>query len=325
MPDFYIFPTESLLLGELLGEYERRDTYFLDLVRRRLLPIMPSLIESKEFYNLGKIKDFSRKSLLDLIFAELKHSLSLSKADEVFGINAAYGPFEHAILEVVEYCDAFDIHDEKAEQYRAFLRRSGPEAKDAIQQLIGEVARTNGYGDLLSLGEAFGRAIADCESGSNFLLAYALNVHSYDDEFRFAVADRVDQALIVSLVESDLVKSSSVGRGLLASEIQKMDQVYILGPTSIDRARSHIDRLLGVLWCAFGEVLGQVRDLDYFARGNDVDKAASRVFRVTSNSSRDDIRYALQDAERRLVESHPEDGQAEKIIADLARAEPLKL
>ena len=90
MADYYVFPTEALLLGECLGEYLEAGGCFIDHVRRRLVPVFPSLVQRREQYGLADLVDRSRKSLLDLILLDLSGSLSSTTLDDQYALHPAF-------------------------------------------------------------------------------------------------------------------------------------------------------------------------------------------------------------------------------------------
>jgi hypothetical protein len=81
-----IYPSEALVFGLCVGEYLPKNNNkphdpFVSILRRRLLPIIPSfraMKENRAEYDLSK-------SLFDLILENLGESVALSKLEKLRG------------------------------------------------------------------------------------------------------------------------------------------------------------------------------------------------------------------------------------------------
>jgi hypothetical protein len=83
------------------------------------------------------------------------------------------------------------------------------------------------------------------------------------------------------------------------------------------KTKSDLQMYRHILWVAFGEVLGSIRDLDQSAKEHDSESIAPRTFGVGRNDTPDRIRKWLGDAERELAYGVGDIGTPEKVVISL--------
>lgn len=324
MENYSIFPTESLLLGECLGEYleytnECQSTAsFLDFVRRRLLPVIPTLENVGVIHGLDTIHEKKRKSLTELIVIELRDCLATSAFDEVVGIHPLYHRL-HAWFEAKE------SWDESPSKPSAFDRRSRDDTK-AIEVRLTSWVHSTGHVELFQLGLAFGKLIADCGQAVADLCTWLSPSDELSESLtEFCLTSYVSEERLSEIVKSEFVQNSGVTHELIDSIRSHLNLPYpCLGTeysVNVNQAVTNARDALTALWCVFGEVLGSVRSIDVFAREMDASSITPRAFAevITPESSFDQVHMALVNAERRLAESK-ETLLAESIIRDCGAA-----
>jgi len=311
---YFMFPTEALLLGECLGEHESGRGYFLDIVRSRVLPMMPSLIKHKLDPELGPVTDDSRKSLLDLILSQLGDAVARSHMDRALGLLPAATQLAHYWQSIVE----IDPTSDNARGLEAALRRPSRDDSTAIAALLEAAASECGRDRLLSLGRSFGRAVANAEAALEPLclpqIVGALVDHE-NNEFR--ISDYLPKGTLSDLAGELQAVAPGVAFEHLKHADAEVEFEYDL-ESSGERPVLHVNRVLGAIWLAFGEALGAVRDSDVFARMEDSESPTPRAFRMTTDSSPDAIRQALKDCELSLTDAATGAASPERVVRELS-------
>jgi len=300
MQPFFVSPAESLLIGLALGGYLQRkengdDVSFLDVVESWTGPFVPptwSPITSR----------FGEKDS-DGIVSSLGDLMRFNECNETFEVGREFG-------RVVGICEDYAARLTRLEKWTvrvAALERKhpfDPEVDDGTYPTVQWNA-----------------------SKKQFETVFDPDVDAVDDIEESEWQPALDWILcrehlevytttLQGVIVSPMVKRSMYARQCLAycsmPEMVWSPQDYVFRSNQRN-AIQHANRSRAMLWLAFGELIGFLRDADSLARSAEWTSAAPRSLRELFDASGGKVRNAIREAELALSADTSEDTAARAV------------
>lgn len=347
MTEFPFWPTESLLLGLCLGEYEAREkALFSSILFDRLLPFFPSFACSVRNEDISEDEVSPDVRWAESFASGTSVGYSTKEPDCLYTrqpddtiVRSTYLPpkrrslFDFVLESVLPYCAFRGTEAEKwmhsgtlrskilfeaLQGPKLFLSREhGTERRSAIIRTVSELARTSGDIHLFDSGKSFGGLLAALDRFAADVSYDLIDPPDDEDQVTLDIS-----AMLNDILASDLVRDNHYAeaamRTLMGMNFQRPIQRSEFDPDGLEADHYHTLHLsnsaISYFWMAFGEVLGVLRDPDQEYADRDIASVNPRSLAWESASS-DRLRQRLDLAIRDLTDHADEVGRPEAVIS----------